>query len=349
LSQYGQANEYFLYSPKVKTHHEFNAILERPNVKVIKPPAIYSTLKATSLWRTWGISRSSATKGLDVFHGLSQELPVGLPLAVKKVVTVHDLIFFRYPELYNPLDVLIYKTKMKAACHQADIVLATSIQTKKDIVDFLGIDPSKVDVVYQGCHPNFKKKFSDEKILEVKTRYNLTNDYILNVGTVEERKNVLLLVRALATLPNDLQHTAVIVGRATKYKTRILEEAQRLGVGGKVIFLHDVSFTDLPAIYQGASVFVYPSIFEGFGIPIVEALESDVPVIAATGSCLSEAGGPGSIYVSPSDEQELARNLKNVLTDKALRSRMVDNGKKYIAQFEPTVIAEKLLDIYKKI
>jgi len=347
LSENIPENEYFLYSPKVKAHAEFNAILDRPNIRVVKAPSIYSNLKATSLWRTWGISKEASVKELDVFHGLSQELPVNLPARVKKIVTVHDLIFIHYPELYNSLDVFIYKAKVKAACQQADKILATSIQTKSDVVDFLHIDHQKIDVVYQGCHPSFKRKYSAAEIEKVKAKYELPENYILNVGTVEERKNVLLVIKALSLLPKDLQRNLVIVGRPTKYKASILEEAQRSGLGERIIFLHNVSFADLPAIYQGAQVFVYPSIFEGFGIPIVEALESSVPVIAATGSCLSEAGGPGSIYVNPSDEGELAEQLKKVLTDGDLRTRMIASGKNYIGQFEPKVIAEKLLTAYK--
>lgn len=347
LSENLPENEYFLYTPKVKNHPEFNLILERPNIRVIKAPAIYSSLKAASLWRTWGISNEASVKKLDVFHGLSQELPLRMPASIKKIVTVHDLIFIRYPDLYNPLDVFIYKAKVKAACQQADKILATSIQTKSDIVDFLKINPEKIDVVYQGCHPSFKKQFSVAEIEKVKTKYKLPEGYILNVGTIEERKNVLLLIKALLQLPKDLKSHLVVIGRATKYKTRITEEAGRLGVGERITFLHNVSFADLPAIYQGARIFVYPSIFEGFGIPIVEALESSVPVIAATGSCLSEAGGPGSIYINPSDEGELAEQIKKVLTDNELRTRMIASGKNYIEQFEPKVIAEKLLSIYK--
>jgi glycosyltransferase involved in cell wall biosynthesis len=347
LSESIPENEYFLYSPKVKNHAEFNAILRRPNIRVIRAPAIYSNLKAASLWRTWGISKEATVKELDVFHGLSQELPIKMPVRVKKIVTVHDLIFIRYPQLYNPLDAFIYKAKVKAACHQADKILATSFQTKRDIIEFLNIDPEKIDVVYQGCHPSFKKKISAAEIEKVKTKNKLPERYILNVGTVEERKNVLLLIKALSQLPKELKSHVVIIGRATKYKARIIEEAARLGVEDRITFLHNVPFADLPAIYQGAQIFVYPSVFEGFGIPIVEALESSVPVIAATGSCLSEAGGPGSIYINPSDEGELAEQLKKVLTDAELRTRMIADGKKYIEQFEPKVIAEKLLKAYE--
>ncbi|HYI76906.1 MAG TPA: glycosyltransferase family 1 protein [Chryseolinea sp.] len=346
LSKHATENEYFLYSPKVKTHPEFNQILQRDNVKTINAPATYTRFNASSLWRTWGISKDPTVQTLNVFHGLSQELPVNLPTTLKKVVTVHDLIFFRYAELYNLLDVFIYKAKVKAACRQADIILATSIQTKNDIVDFLRIDAAKIHVVYQGCHPSFKQHFSHEEISKTKTKYNLPEHYILNVGTIEERKNVLVLVKAVSALPSDLLYPIVIVGRATKYKSRIIEEAQRLGVGEKIIFLHNVSFADLPAIYQGARLFVYPSIFEGFGIPVVEALESSVPVIAASGSCLSEAGGPGSIYVNPTDAAELTEQLEKVLTDSTLCARMIAHGKGYIEQFAPKVISEKLLEVY---
>ena len=164
--------------------------------------------------------------------------------------------------------------------------------------------------MYQGCHPSFKKKFSVAEIEKVKAKYKLPESYILNVGTIEERKNVLLLIKALSQLPKDLKSQVVIIGRATKYKARIVEEAGRLGVGEKITFLHNVSFADLPAIYQGAQIFVYPSVFEGFGIPIVEALESSVPVIAATGSCLSEAGGRAQFMSILPTKENWRNNLK---------------------------------------
>ncbi|WP_276374683.1 glycosyltransferase family 1 protein [Chryseolinea sp. H1M3-3] len=349
LSEFVADDEYFLYSPKAKDHPEFASILKRQNVKVITPPKAYTFSHTSSLWRSWGVSREATVKKLDVFHGLSQELPVGLPTKVKKVVTVHDLIFIRYPELYKKIDVAIYKAKVKAACSKADKIIATSKQTADDIIDLLKIHPSKIEVVYQGAHPNFKKCFSQEQIHSIKTKYNLPQQYILNVGTIEERKNAIVLVKALTLLPKELRKQIVIIGRPTNYKNKIVEEAKNLGVAEWIIFLHDVPFTDLPVIYQGAAVFVYPSFFEGFGIPIVEALESSVPVISALGSCLTEAGGPGSIYIHPDSEEELAFQLRRVLGDVQLRTEMITSGKKYVEQFEPKVIAKKIHFVYKTI
>lgn len=349
LSEHLPENKYWLYSPKIKDHSELTSIVARSNINVVTPSSLYNFFHASSLWRTWGVSSDPSVKNLDLYHGLSQELPLNLPRTIKKVVTVHDLIFFRSPELYNPVDVSIYKAKVKKACRQADRIIAVSQQTAGDIINFLKVEPGKVEVVYMGCHRNFKKKFSAEDINNVKAKYDLPVQYILNVGTIEQRKNVLILVKALALIPEDLRKQVVIVGRPTSYKKQVVEEALRLGVEKWISFLHNIPFADLPAIYQGAQIFVYPSIFEGFGIPLVEALESSIPVITSTGSCFKEAAGPGSIYVDSNNEEELAFQLKRVLEDETLREQMILAGKKHITQFEPNVIAGNLNSIYSSL
>jgi glycosyltransferase involved in cell wall biosynthesis len=347
LSAHAPENEYFLFTPTIKNHPELNTILSSQNLRIISPPIDSGFIGA--IWRTWGISKSRHAKALDIYHGLSQELPLNFPSNVKKVVTVHDLIFIRYPHLYKSIDAAIYKSKVKYACSHADKIIAISHQTKDDLIHFLNADADKIDVVYQGPHPDFNKVFSVEQITAIKTKYGLPRQYILSVGTIEERKNVLLAVKALALLPVDLRMHVIIVGRQTGYQRRIVDEAAKLRVSQWLLFLHNVSFADLPAIYQGAEVFVYPSIFEGFGIPIVEALQSSVPVIASTGSCLREAGGPETIYVNPDDEQEMCDRLKAVFSDSALRKRMVTSGREYIKKFEPAVIADQMLRIYKEV
>ncbi len=222
-------------------------------------------------------------------------------------------------------------------------------KTAEDVIDFLKVDRSKVAVLYQGCHSNFKKSLSVEEINAVKARYSLPQQYILNVGTIEERKNVLVLVKALALLSKELRKPLVIVGRPSAYKKQVVDQAKHLGVVDWIIFLHNVPFADLPAIYQGAQIFVYPSLFEGFGIPLVEALASSVPVITSIGSCFSEAAGPGSIYVNPDSEEELVFQLKRVLADEQLRQQMIITGKRHLAQFEPGVISQRLNNIYSSL
>lgn len=348
LSEHAPEHDYMLFTPKVKDHAELNSILSSHNIRVVTPPYAYRLLGAGSIWRTWGISRSPEAKGLNIYHGLSQELPVKMPGEIRKIVTVHDLIFIRYPHLYKSIDAAIYKAKVQAACRQADRIIAISHQTKEDIIHFLNVDPKKIAVVYQGCHPSFKKVYSPDQIVSIRAKYDLPRHYILSVGTIEERKNVLLLIKAIALLPIDLRMHVVIIGRPTDYKRKIVEHAAKLRVSQWILFLHEVSFTDLPAIYQTAEVFVYPSMFEGFGIPIVEALESSVPVIASNSSSLAEAGGPGTIYVDPEDENQMFEQLKNVLSDDTLRNRMVTAGRDHAKKFEPGVIADHIMKIYAR-
>ena len=347
LLDYAPGNSYILYTPRVRDHPEITSITSRKEVSVVTPSPVYTFFRLASLWRTWGIARESSVNSLNVFHGLSQELPSNLPHGILKVVTVHDLIYYRFPMLYNPLDVAIYKTKVKAACTSADRIIAISRQTADDIVHFLGIPEAKIKVVYQGCHPQFRDVRTATEVSDIRKKYNLPDQYILNVGTIEARKNIILAVRALGLLPPASRKSLVIMGRETDYKKEVIAAARVAGVMDSIIFLHRVPFIDFPSIYQGAKLFVYPSLFEGFGIPLVEAIASGVPVITSTGSCFTEAAGPDSIYVDPGDIEEMALQLNRVLSDDSLRQRMIAASHKFIERFLPQNITPDLISIYK--
>jgi glycosyltransferase involved in cell wall biosynthesis len=345
LSDFAPQHTYTLFSPRISSHPEYDSLLSRQNINTVGPSGFYKAFPG--LWRSFGVSTTREVKQLNVYHGLSQELPGGLPASVRKIVTVHDLIFLRYPEYYNPVDVAIYKAKVTSACRHADQIIAISLQTKNDLIEFLKIDPDKISVVYQGCHPIFNARATQEERENVKLKYHLPDNFVLNVGTIEKRKNLRLLVEALSVLDSDLKPMVVIVGRATKYKDEVLRVANQLDVSRQLLFLHDVSFSDLPALYQMADVFVYPSVFEGFGIPLVEAIESGVPVISSKGSCFMEAAGPDSLYADPSDKQELAKHLQLVLSDSIKRERMVKGSMAYIQKFQPAEIARALIGEYE--
>jgi glycosyltransferase involved in cell wall biosynthesis len=341
-------DKYYLFTPKLRKNDDTKLFLEHPKVKTIQPPGWMTMLKLGSYWRSFNAGNAAADYGVEVYHGLSHELP-RVPDSVKTVVTIHDLIFLRYPEFYNPIDVKIYTTKVNHACRNADRIIAISEQTSKDIQEFLKISPKKIDVVFQGCHPNFKSVFSVEQRKEVIDRYKIPSDYILNVGTIEERKNAVLIVKALARLPESSRLPIVIVGRETVYKDQIVKVARELGVEKYLVFVHDVKFEDLPAIYQGAKVFVYPSLFEGFGIPLIEAIESKVPVITSKESCFSEAAGPDSIYVDSSNVDELATQLERVLADQQLVNTMTQRSTQFITRFQPQIIARGIHAVYEKV
>jgi glycosyltransferase involved in cell wall biosynthesis len=349
LSTHFPAEQYHLYTPRNPPQAETADILNRKNVHVVTPGMWYQRLHATSIWRTWGISKEPSVQKLDIFHGLSQELPVNLPSKVRKVITVHALIFYRYPQFYNSIDVAIYKKKLEHACEKADTIIAISQQTKADLEEFLNISPSRIRIVYQGSHPNFKARLTGDEINTVSKRHDIPDNYILSVGTIERRKNLLIVIKALARLPKTLRPSLVILGRPTEYFKEVMEAARELHVDDSVFVPQNVPFHDFPAIYQKAKIFIYPSLFEGFGIPLIEAIESRVPVITSVGSCFSEAAGPSSIFVDPHDEVQLADRIQAVLGDTALANSMVHGSYEYIQRFEPATIAEQIMDVYKHV
>lgn len=346
LAEYIPDNQYSLFTPRRVSNAEVDRIVARNNVRVVEPSGGYAMVP--SLWRSWGLSHSHEARQLDLFHGLSQELPFGLRSSVKKVVTVHDLIFMRYPQFYNPIDVSIYTAKAKSACAGADRIVAISGQTAQDVADFLRIDPSRIEVIHQGCHPNFKRTCSAEEKSSVRKKYGLPEAFILSVGTIEQRKNVGSIVDALGLLDPDKRLPVVLVGRRTRYAREVVDRATRKGVSDFVRIIDNAAFSDLPAIYQQATMFVYPSLFEGFGIPLVEALESRIPVITSQGSCFAEAGGPDSHYVATDDPHALAEKMEFVLQDSERNSR-IERGWQFARKFEPQIIANRLDRLYREL
>jgi len=343
LSEVYPDNEYFLYTPKVNEKVIKDFDLSLPNIFVKTAPV--KILK--SIWRIWSVTQNLKKDNISLYHGLSNELPLNIKASgIPSVVTIHDLIFIRYPHYFKFIDRQIYRYKFKQACLNANRIIAISQQTKKDIIDFFKIDTKKIDVVYQGCHPIFKERFSAEKLQQIKAKYYLPNKYLLCVGTVEKRKNQLLLLQALTQSNTDIH--AVITGKPTVYKTELLDYIRKHNLQNRVHFLENVPFEDLPAIYQLAKVFVYPSRFEGFGIPLLEALNSGVPVIGATGSCLEEAGGPNSLYVSPDDASALSSAITQIFQNETLRTKMIEEGLKYAEQFSEENIAKNVMNVYQK-
>ena len=303
---------------------------------------------AQDWWRGRTIVKDLLRDGVDLYHGLSGELPQGIRRAgIKSLVTIHDLIFLRHPEYYHRLDVMLYRRKFYRTLHEADRIIAISECTKRDILYYSDYPADRIDVIYQTCSSDFRRTASEAERTAVRRRYSLPDHYILNVGTIEERKNVMLVVKALQQLPR--QEHLVIVGRKTGYTNEVMEYAAHHGVDDRIVLLHGVPNTDLPALYQMADVFVYPSRYEGFGVPVIEAAQSGLPVVAATGSCLEEAGGPDNYYVDPDDEDAMASALHRLLTDEAERLRVAHSGSEYVRRFEGNRLAEQMMDEYRSV
>lgn len=343
LKQFFPGNQYLLYNPKAPKKHVFDA--DNKHVVEIRPEGTFFKL-LPSVWRQFKIVNDLKRDGVKLFHGLSGEIPTGLKQhGIKNVVTVHDLIFLRFPKFYSFFDRKIHTVKARHSTRNADVVVAVSEQTKNDVVEFFGVDPSKIKVIYQGCQDVYKKEFPAHEIERVRKKFNLPEQYLLNVGTIEERKNILLGVKAI----RDLDTHLAIVGSETEYTSRVKEYIQQNGMENKVSFLKGVPNDELAMLYQGASVFIYPSLFEGFGIPIIEALFSDIPVITSKGGCFGEAGGSGSIYIDAFSVEELKDAIVRLLSDQKLREKMVLSGREHVKKFSDEFIADQYMSLYRSL
>ena len=347
LEQYPDL-DYWLYAPKIVSNGPSKIFEEGNNLHLVSPKSqLDKTFK--SLWRSINLEKDLKKDGIDIFHGLSNEIPIRKKSStVKYVVTIHDLIFKRFPRNYKAIDRRIYNTKFKYACKNADKIIAISEQTKRDIVDFYGISPEKIEVIYQTCHENFKKNYTDEVKQHIRVKYNLPENYLLNVGTIETRKNLNAIIQAMPFMDNNLP--LVVVGRSTRYMNFLKVQMTKLKINpDKIIFLKNVSIEELPSIYQMASVFIYPSFFEGFGIPIIEALYSGTPVITTNGGCFPEAGGPHSIYINPENYKEIATQIDRLINDESLRLNMRTEGKMYAQNFDSIKLANQVMELDQKL
>ena len=333
-------NKYYLYTPSLKKSISF-----LPDDKVIigLPPGTPGKL-GQSFWRSFRLAEQARKDKIKIYHGLSNEIPQNINRkGIKSVVTVHDLIFLRYPQWYNPIDVAIYKRKFRYSCQHADRIIAVSDQTRSDLVSIFSVDEKKIRVIHQGCNEAFKKLLSDNEKQAVRIRWDLPNEFLLYVGTIEDRKNLLTLIKALQK--SAIVLPLVVVGKQTKYYDHVSEYIERHNINN-VIFLKEVPVKDLPGIYQMAKVFIYPSIFEGFGIPILEALYSKVPVVTSIGGCFSEAGGPFSKYIDPKNTEELGEAIRRILEDTDLQQQMKNEGYRHALKFSGENVSEQVMKVY---
>jgi len=343
LIKFHGEHNYFLFTPAMG--NKFSEI-SKQNAQIVMPGSAFNQL-LPSLWRSFGIAGDIRENKINIFHGLSGEIPMKLKAGdTKTVVTIHDLIFLRYPEFYKPIDRRIYQTKFKSACKNTDKIIAFSQQTKSDIVEFFDTPEDKIEVIYQGCDERFHKAVPFDIQNVLKEKYILPDKYILYVGTIEERKNLLSVLKALQI--GKIEMPLVVVGKQTPYM-RVIKDFIHKNRLENITFLTGVPDEDLPGIFQMASIFIYPSVFEGFGIPILEALYSKVPVITSVGSCFSEAGGSKTIYTDPQNTEEIAYSVNLLKSDNNLATLMTEEGYKHALTFDQKSIADQIMNLYNRL
>ncbi len=287
------------------------------------------------------------TGPLDLFHSPDFVLP---PVngRIPTLLTVHDLSFAHYPQVFPEPLVRYLNSVVPWSVARATHILADSLATKADLVTLWQVPPDKITVLYSGVEARFRPVERVEEITAVRHRYQLPDaPYILTVGTVQPRKNYQMLIRAFAPLAQQFPHHLAIAGGKGWLYEEMMQEVARQGLNGRVHFLGFVADADLPALYSGAALYVFPSLYEGFGLPILEAMGCGVPVIASRASSLPEVAGEAAVLLDPQDEAGWTAVMGELLQDNGRRARMVAAGFRQARQFTWRKAAKQLLAVYE--
>ena len=347
-------HDYYLMAPKqTEMYRDTYA-----NMHTITPSGIFKLL--SSLWRSNFVTGDLKKLSIDVYHGLSNEIPAGIQnTGIKSVVSIHDLIFERYPKQYKPVDNAIYRKKFSNACKHADKVIAISEQTKQDIIQYYGTPADKVAVCYQSCNTIFEQQVSNAEKQRIRQKYKLPETYFLYVGSVIERKNLLTICKALKELKAELNIPLVVIGNGSEYMQQVKAYIAANVLTNDVIFLseqeetkNDVDFKsakDFPAIYQSALAMIYPSIYEGFCIPILEAMWSGTPVITSNISCMPETGGDAVYYIDPFSMDDMIKAIRDIAAYETLRNELSAKGLIQAQKFTPAKCAAAVMQVYESL
>lgn len=286
---------------------------------------------------------------VNLFHGPCYFVPNSL--ISKLVVTFHDLMAYRHPEFLKPEWVISIKQKVTVSSKRADIIIAVSNFTKGEIIDLLKFPEERIRVVHNGISPLFCPVNDMKQLKIIKVRYGIDRPYILFVSNIEPKKNIETLLHAYVKLRNstDLDYLLVIAGKKAWHFKAILDVVKQLHIEKDTIFTDVVDDLSLPFLYSGAEVFVFPSLFEGYGIPVIEAMACGTPVIASKLTSIPEIAEDAAVLIDPLNADEMADSIYRVISDTSLRNELIHKGFEQAKKFSWEKTAKKTLAIYNEL
>lgn len=313
----------------------------------------YRILKPGKLWTQWRLPLDLFLHGPkpDVFFSPSHYAPRFSP--APSIISVMDLSYLYFPELFNERDLYQLKNWTAYSVKKAKKILTISNSSKNDIIREYKIASGKVNVTMPGIRETRTLEPEIYAMNQLKMKYGLTDNFILFVGTLQPRKNIVRLIEAFAQVrkelktPKDLE--LVIVGKKGWLYEEILETPGKLGIEKRVKFLEDVDDSELTPLYSHALCFVLPSLYEGFGLPVLEAMQQGCPVITSNVSSLPEAGGDACLYVDPEDSNDIAEKIKMLVTSEKLRNELIKKGKRQTGKFSWEKTAKETLAVLEEI
>jgi glycosyltransferase involved in cell wall biosynthesis len=304
------------------------------------------------LWRAegWARTKEWLLGPVDLVHSTTFCTP---PLSSRKrlVVTIYDLSFMVHPEFHIDVNVQHCLAGTRAALERADAILAISEHTRRDLVDRLGARPERIIVTPLAHDPTYRPVTDALQLASVQRRYDLPERFVLFVGTLEPRKNLMRLVHAYANLPAPLRRdvSLVIAGGAGWLSESLRREVAHRGLVDRVRFIGYVRDEDMASLYSLATVFVYPSLYEGFGLPVLEAMACGVPVLTSNVSSLPEVAGGAAVLVTPTDVDAITDGLTQLLDDGALAAKLVARGLEWSSNFSWDRCARETLAVYESV
>lgn len=293
----------------------------------------------------WNIVPELGKKaGIDVFHALGGCVPLSAPF--KRVMTVHDLAYYYYPQYLTPSAQRFFKGFYRRSAQSADAVIAISEATKADLTKFWNIPPDKIHLVHHGVGKEFYERMAEPQVASARAKFGIPGSYYLAIGELNYRKNLHTLVRAFSKCPRDAK--LVLCGKAQEggYRGSLAKLASELKVDSRVIYTGRVSFDDMRCLYQGASAFVFPSLYEGFGLPVLEAQASGTPVVCSDNSSLPEVAGDGALFFPATDVDKMAEAMMKACE---VRGSLVAKGLENARRFTWEKTAEGTVGVYEAV
>ena len=319
----------------------------REREALLRAPAIHCRRVATPAhhpWERWFLAAEIAPKRLDVLHSLDHVAPNRT--GWESVVTIHDLSFLAHPEAYDSASLLYYTQVFRTLRHAAKVITVSNF-TRHEVLNRISIAPEKVVTICEAVDPAYfaRTKSSCES---VRSRLDIPDSYILVVGTIESRKNLERVIEAYALLPRrDRPHLVLAGGRGYQYD-RVIEAVQEHRLEDQVTFLGFVSEADLPMLYSGAVCLLFPSLYEGFGLPILEAMACGCPVVTSNLGSMAEVAGDAAILVDPNSAVAIADGVKSLMDDSRQHDGMIAKGHARVKQFSWRTAAEQTLAVYRE-
>ncbi len=311
---------------------------------VIERSPVYSMRELLAL--SWRLRRLR----LDLYHATHYVLPIATPSRV--VVTIHDIIHLLYPQfLPNRLAFIYAQRMMRRSLTRADRVIAVSENTKSDLMEYFETDGSTIEVIHNGVDETFRQKLSEADLDRWLRQLGIRRPYLLFVGNPKPHKNLDRVIRAYARAVELAGFDAplVCVGDRTAAQFKLRQRAEQLGIADRLYLLGHVAQEALPALYQGAALFLYPTLYEGFGLPVVEAMASGAPVLTSNTSALKEVAGGYAHLVDPLDGERMAKAIARLMTDDEYRQSLVEKGVARAADFRWELCARKTLEVYRSV